>query len=310
MKFEFLRPAQKASRTSLCSPALGYALHPLLPSSCADNCRWGQALCLGHSGHCTHVWWINSWQLAAHTCLFWWRQLTWGTSQRPGLKRSPYGMLGIKVFIAMRSWRGSVQGSDLRGGLLRGECYVHPSPVSLTSHVSVWWALRATSPTMRVRSRLWKRFLVGSFPLSSILDTFSSVFYGAHKFWVTSKATQVKINQEDCVLHSTSLRVLRQEKSKLGGLYLSKSFVWGAPLNSQGFSLSYIFQSKINIGTNKQKPPLWGTSSSKLYVLCWSLSTDRMFANVRVGHSYMYLNKKCQGKFYYHHQRTQEKTFF
>lgn len=40
------------------------------------------------------------------------------------------------------------------------------------------------------------------------------------------------------------------------------------------------------------------------------LSTDRMFANVRVGNSYMYLNKKHQGKFYYHHQRTQEKTFF
>lgn len=46
------------------------------------------------------------------------------------------------------------------------------------------------------RGGVWKIFLAGGFHLSCILYTFSSVFCEAHKFWVTSKATGVKINQE------------------------------------------------------------------------------------------------------------------
>lgn len=52
----------KASITVLHSPAI--ALHPLLPSSCANR-EW-QALLIsmpGRSRHSTNMWWINYWQV-------------------------------------------------------------------------------------------------------------------------------------------------------------------------------------------------------------------------------------------------------
>lgn len=94
MKFKFLTVI-----TVLHSPAI--ALHPLLPSSCANR-EW-QALLIsmpGRSRHSTNMWWINYWQVL-HTSACWLCQLRWRTSQRPDLERSLHDTLRIKVFKAI-----------------------------------------------------------------------------------------------------------------------------------------------------------------------------------------------------------------